>query len=221
MTAINKYNNSKIYTIRSPLTEQYYIGSTAQLLCKRFSDHKQNYKAYLNGTYQFVTSFKILELGDAYIELLEEINCDNKNQLQKREGELIRKHKLELVNKFIPCQTPREYYDANKDKISEYKKQYNIQNKDKNAEYHKQLYLDNKIQIDEQHRYYYSISKDKKKEYTEANKDKISERKKKLLTCDCGSIIQQGDKAKHFRTIKHIDYINSIIPLPINNNITV
>ena len=164
MAVINKFHNSKIYTIRSPQSDKFYIGSTTQTLCRRLSNHKSRYKAYLNGTDQFGTSFKILELGDAYIELLEEINYDNKNQLQKREGELIRKHKLELVNKFIPCQSPREYYDANKDKISEYHKQYNIQNKDKNAEYHKQLYLDNKIQIDEQHRYYYSISKDKKKE---------------------------------------------------------
>ena len=205
MTAINKYNKSMIYTIRSPSIDKYYIGSTTQLLCKRFGDHKINYKGYLNGTYQFVTSFKILELGDSYIELLEEINCENKNQLQKREGEFIREHKNNCVNKRIEGRTKKEHH--------EYHKQYNIQNKDKIAEYHKQLYLDNKIQIDEQHRYYYSISKDKKKEYTEANKDKISERKKKLLTCDCGSIIQQGDKAKHFRTSKHIDYVN--------NNITV
>ena len=211
MPVINKYNTSMIYTIRSPATNKYYIGSTAQILCKRFSDHKKNYKAYLNGTYQFVTSFKILELGDAYIELLEEINCENNNQLQKREGELIRKHKLELVNKCIPCQSPQEYRTANKDKILEYLKQYNIENKDKVEEYHKQWYLDNKIRIDEQHKYYYSISKDKKKEYEEANKDKISERKTKQITCDCGSIIQQGDKAKHFRTKKHIAFINTII----------
>jgi len=93
MNVINKFNTAMIYTIRSPHTEQYYIGSTTQILCKRFSDHKINYKGYLKGTSNFITSFKILELGDAYIELLEEINCDNKTQLEKREGEFIRIHK--------------------------------------------------------------------------------------------------------------------------------
>ena len=82
---------------------------------KKLNDHKKNYKAYLNGTYQFVTSFKILELGDAYIELLEEINCDNKNQLEKREGELIREHKNNCVNRCIAGRTKQEYYIDNKD----------------------------------------------------------------------------------------------------------
>ena len=101
MTAINKYNTSMIYTIRSPTTDKYYIGSTTQKLCKRFGDHKINYKKYLDAKHHFVTSYKILELGDAYIELLEEINCDNKTQLEKREGELIREHKNNCVNKRI------------------------------------------------------------------------------------------------------------------------
>ena len=31
---MNKYNKSKIYTIRSPNTEKFYIGSTTQQLCQ-------------------------------------------------------------------------------------------------------------------------------------------------------------------------------------------
>ena len=96
----NKYNNSFIYTIRSPHTDKFYIGSTTQKLCKRFANHKSAYNLYVNNNLKScVTSFKIIELGDSYIELLEEMNCDSKIQLEIREGELIRLHKDLCINK--------------------------------------------------------------------------------------------------------------------------
>ena len=96
----NKYNNSFIYTIRSPHTDKFYIGSTTQKLCKRFANHKTDYNLYVNNKLKScITSFKIIELGDSYIELLEEINCDSKIQLESREGELMRLHKDLCINK--------------------------------------------------------------------------------------------------------------------------
>ena len=128
MTAINKFNKSMIYTIRSPHTDKYYIGSTTQKLCKRFVDHKMHYNQYLKGNVYLVTSVKILELGDAYIELLEEINCDNRYQLEKREGELIREHKEHCVNKHIPCRTNKQWEQDNHVKRSVQKKEYRLIN---------------------------------------------------------------------------------------------
>ena len=151
MPVINKYNNSMIYTIRSPATERYYIGSTTQKLCKRFSDHKIDYKAYLKGTSHFTTSFKILELGDAYIELLEEVNCENRNQLEKREGELIRLHKDLCVNKIIVGRTRKEYKNDNIESIKAFSKQYKIDNKEKIKQYK----IDNKESISIQSKQYY------------------------------------------------------------------
>ena len=144
MTAINKYNKSMIYTIRSPHTENYYIGSTTQKLCKRFSDHNIKYKLYLDASHHFVTSFKILELGDAYIELLEDYTCDNKTQLEKREGEFIREHKDNCVNKRIEGRTKKEYTVDTKEHRQIYKKQYYIDNNIKLIEKSKQYYIDNK-----------------------------------------------------------------------------
>ena len=105
----NKYNNSFIYTIRSPHTEKLYIGSTTQILCKRFANHKTDYNLYVNNKKNYITSFKIIELGDSYIELLEQINCDSKIQLEMREGELIRIHKDLCVNKIIAGRTDEQY----------------------------------------------------------------------------------------------------------------
>ena len=150
MTAINKYNKSMIYSIRSPATDKYYIGSTTQLLCKRFSDHKVKYKLYLDKKHHFVTSFKILELGDAYIELIEEYECDNKTQLEKREGEFIREHKNDCVNKRIEGRTKKEYTVDTTESRSIYKKQY---------------YDDNKIKLIDKAKKYYVDNKEHKKEY--------------------------------------------------------
>ena len=100
---MNKYNNGKIYTIRSTTTDKYYIGSTVQPLYKRFHDHKDKYNKYLKtkkGGYN--RSYEIFKLGDAYIELLENSPCKNKDELTRREGELIRQYKNNLVNHNIP-----------------------------------------------------------------------------------------------------------------------
>ena len=55
----NKYHDGKIYTLRSPSTNNIYIGSTTQSLSRRKSLHK----------YHKVN--EISKLDDFYIELLE------------------------------------------------------------------------------------------------------------------------------------------------------
>ena len=106
---MNKYNNSKIYTIRSHQTDKFYIGSTYTSLSKRFSKHKSNYLSYLDNKYNKTSSFDIIQLNDSYIELLEEFKCDNKDQLRKREGDLIRQYKDQCVNCVIAGRTKQEY----------------------------------------------------------------------------------------------------------------
>ncbi len=174
MTAINKFNKSMIYTIRSPHTDKYYIGSTTQILCKRFSDHNRNYKSYLKGTSKFMTSFKIIKLGDAYIELLEEINCENKNQLEKREGELIREHKANCVNVNIAGRTQKEYKTDNPEQLKQTYKKYRINNKDKLIQY----------RID--------------------NKEIIKAKASLPYLCACGLTIRTADKSQHNKSAKHI-----------------
>ena len=44
----NKYNNSFIYTIRSPHTDKLYVGLTTQSLRRRFANHKSDYNSYVN-----------------------------------------------------------------------------------------------------------------------------------------------------------------------------
>ena len=164
----NKYNNSFIYTIRSPHTDKFYIGSTTQKLCKRFANHKASYNAYVNNIGNYITSFKIIELGDSYIELLEEINCDTKTQLEMREGELIRIHKDLCINKRIEGRTNTQYNLDNVDKIKQYRldnadkiKQYRLDNADKMKQYN----IDNADNIKQYKKQYNIDNADKKKQY--------------------------------------------------------
>jgi len=51
-----------------------------------------------------------------------------------------------------------------------------------------------------------------KQEYYQKNKQRISERKKEKIECDCGSIVCRGDIAKHNRTKKHSNYkLNNLV----------
>jgi len=58
---------------------------------------------------------------------------------------------------------------------------------------------------------YYEANKEKilekKKEHYEANKEKISEK----YTCDCGSIIQKQEKSRHEKSKKHLKFLNNSI----------
>ena len=71
------YQNGKIYAIRSPNCEKYYIGSTTQLLCRRMVEHRCL-------SHKVKSSKQIIDAGEAYIELIENFSCNNKEELRKR-----------------------------------------------------------------------------------------------------------------------------------------
>tara|TARA_R110000868_G_scaffold75196_1_gene217179 strand:- start:2606 stop:3112 length:507 start_codon:yes stop_codon:yes gene_type:complete len=137
----NKYQNGKIYTIRHPETDKFYIGSSTQSLSKRLAKHKGNYKCNPLDK-KLPTSKLLFELGvdDCYIELLENYPCNNKEELNKREGELMRLHKDNIINRCLAGRTKKEYdkiyNEENKEKKKEQKKEYYEANKEKA----KQLY---------------------------------------------------------------------------------
>ena len=55
------YSKGKIYKIVCNTTGLVYIGSTCKSrLCQRLSGHVGDYKSYINGKRNFITSFKIL-----------------------------------------------------------------------------------------------------------------------------------------------------------------
>ena len=84
----------KIYIIRSHQTDDVYYGSTTQkYLSSRFSSHKSVYKKWLNNDRNYITSFEIIKYEDCYIELVEEVEYETKEQLKAKERFYIRNNK--------------------------------------------------------------------------------------------------------------------------------
>ena len=141
MTETNRYENGKIYKLVSNHTDKIYIGSTCkERLCQRLAFHRCDYRKWLKGNRNNVSSFRLFELGDVEIVLLESVNCNTKDELHKKEKEYIEKYKDIIVNKNIPSRTSIEYRIDNKEKLKDKNKKYYENNKEEINEKSKQKY---------------------------------------------------------------------------------
>ena len=134
------YSKGKIYTIRYRNDDSLiYVGSTVNILSYRFADHKRRCKNPNNERHNLMIYQKMRETEDIdnwYIELYEDFPCDNKEQLLKREGEIIRE--IGTLNRNIAGRSTEQYRKDNKEKYEKYLKEYRRQNKEKISENDKQ-----------------------------------------------------------------------------------
>lgn len=111
-------------------------------------------------------------------------------------------------------QQQKLYREKNAEKIVEYKKKYNDSHTEQNKEQNKKYYEENKQQIIEQNKKYYEENKEQiklnKDIWYQKNKAMIIEKRKELITCECGSIIQKANKNDHYISKKHQDFITII-----------
>ena len=181
------YLNGKIYTIRNRNEiSLIYVGSTVQSLAKRFGGHKID---SISDKCKNILLYKEVnnDWSNWYIELYELFPCNSKEELHKREGEIIRL--IGNLNTNIAGRTIKEYKEDNKDKILEQKKEYREDNKEKLKKY-------------------YEDNKEKFKKYREDNKDKIKEK----FNCECGGCYTFSNKTIHFKTKKHQEYLKGSVP---------
>jgi hypothetical protein len=157
------YANAKIYQVISPNHPLPYIGSTTQPLCKRMAKHRLPSNS--------CSSRIVVEAGDAYIELIEEFPCENREQLNKREGEMIRERAC--VNRCVAGRTRKEYYEANKEEIKAYQKAYSASEEGKAQK--KAYYETHKEQTNAYQKVYRASEEVKvqKKAYYEAHKEQL------------------------------------------------
>ena len=210
------YNKGKIYKIECLTTGLIYVGSTTKdYLSQRLTKHICAYRQYLRGTYRFTTSFKIIENNNYRIELLEEVNCQTKDQLLIREGHYIRT--LECVNKYVMGRTnedavrkSKEYYGNNQDKI----KQYYQDNKEIKLKQHKEYRIAHKDEIKEKSHQRYEENKETllklSKQYKDANKEILKQKATTKINCLCGSEIRHSEKARHAKSKKHQAYLETL-----------
>lgn len=123
---INNYTSGKIYTLRCKDDENLvYVGSTINLLSARYGRHKYNSKKdqYKNNKlYSTINGC----WDRWFIQLEEKFPCNSKEELEEKEGIYIRE--IANLNSHIPGREDKErrkqYYQNNKDKILQYRKEY-------------------------------------------------------------------------------------------------
>ena len=87
----NKYKNGKIYTIRNKNDDSLiYVGSTIGPLYKRFSNHKSAAKNPYCANTLLYKKISETDINDWYIELYEDCECERREHLTRREGQIIR-----------------------------------------------------------------------------------------------------------------------------------
>ncbi len=174
------YKNGKIYTIRCKLDSSLiYVGSTVETLCSRFSKHKHQSK--LSPHIHFYSA--ISDWNDWYIELVEDFPCERKEQLLKREGEIMRE--IGTLNH----QLPGNYLAKNK---QQYMKDYRKEKSEQIKICKQENYQKNKD----------TISAKEKEKYEQSGKEKI--------LCECGTYSSKHHFSRHLKSVGHMKYLNSL-----------
>lgn len=218
------YQNGKIYSIRSYKTDDIYIGSTTLALSKRMVKHREKLNA---PSQRWLSSLLILEQGDAYIELIELFPCNSKEELEKREGELIRTTP-HTVNIRVAGGRPEEenkeykkkYHELHKDEDNEKRKIRYEQNKEHEQAVNKAYRDENKDKIAEKSKEYVATNAEKiaayQKEYRASkaaeiklqrveNKKAYALKRKEMVLCECGMNTTFGNLTRHRTTKLHKD----------------
>lgn len=185
-----RYQNAYVYRIFSDYTENEYIGSSIYEPLERLRKHKVDKKRYEEGKRRYITSFNILQYEDARIEVIELYPCNNKKELEKREGEII-KQCPNAINKQIAGRTIEEYRHDNKEARKVFDKLYYETHKEKHLKQTKEYYLKNKSDILAKH--------------------------SEVHLCQCGVSYTKGHKSRHNNSIRHkewetVEYIKQDFP---------
>ena len=149
------------------------MGRTIQTLSIRLSVHRSDYKAYIEGKPRsYCSSFKVLEHGDASIELIEETDDASR--------EYYRMHELDS------CNIQRNDYDQKAHMAA-----YRVANKVAILNQQAVWYEANRETILKHKAVHYEANKEiilkKKAVYDEANKAAIAKRKAERVLCpNCG-----------------------------------
>jgi len=200
------YSKGKIYTIRCRTNPQHvYVGGTVKTLSRRLQCHKSRSINYQN---MLLYSTIANNWDNWFIQLYEDFPCDNRKQLCKREGEIIRligtlntkiagrsliEYRLENVD-FVKDYN-KNYYKNNADKIKEMQKNYQQKNAEKLKLKRKEYLLQNADKLKQQRKEYRQRNADKiklqKQDYHRRNADKIKQKKQELIQPNADKIKQQ------------------------------
>jgi len=133
------YALGKIYKIIDNTSPMFYIGSTCYpKLSQRLAKHRQHLREYEKGKTHYRAAMEILNNDDYKIILLENYPCNNIDELHAQEQYWMDKLRCDdMVNKINAKgvsiekkkEKKKEYYENNKEEISQKNKEYSEKNK--------------------------------------------------------------------------------------------
>ena len=213
---MKQYKNSRIYCIRNHINDDIYVGST-QSLSNRMAEHRSRVKNNVKTHYLLYQKMKELSVENFYIELVEEVPCDNLEQLRKKEGEYIRS--MGTLNRTISGRTDEEYQLDNKDKIQQNKKEYHLKHKEKLNTKCREWFKEHREETLK--KWSEPVECECGLTYTTNHKNRHlnSSTHKQLLEtgekhspkgekCECGGFYTRANKAIHNKTRQHQAYLN-------------
>lgn len=228
------YKNGKVYVIRNVVNDKVYVGSTTQILSKRFHKHKHQINCQRHKNYPLYVAMREIGVENFYIELIENFPCNSKEELHAREGHYIREFNSykEGYNALVSGRDKQQYYQEEKEYVNQHNKENYEKNKEERLKKNKEYYEKNKETILKQQKEHYEENKEKyhkkQAEYREKNrelirqrdnerrsknKDEINKKRREdMTTCnECGHTYPKHNHSYHLKSKKHLDYINNKI----------
>jgi len=172
------YSKSMIYKLccKNPEIKEIYVGSTTNLIKRKYNHKSDCYNVNSNNynlyKYQFIRENGGFKNWD--MVLIENYDCENKQELHKRE-----RYYIELLNATLNSRksyiTEEEKKEYNKEWIEnhkEEKKEYNKEWIENHKDYQKNYKENNKQQLKEYNKKYYLKNKEKLEQYYLKQKQK-------------------------------------------------
>ena len=180
------YSKTIIYKIQHREKEELiYVGHTTN-----FDKRKHQHKNLANNSNPDTRDFNILlyklirENGgwDSFKMIqVKEFCCQNRREASAEEDKILLDLKATM----------------NKNRASRSDEEYNIENR---------AILNEKSRVwRETHR---EEAREKCKKWHNTHKEEVSEKNKEKMTCECGSIFRSHEKLRHFRSLKHKNFIS-------------
>ena len=205
------YSKGQIYKVQDKKMKMCYIGSTTQPLSTRMAQHRRDYLNFLANKKCYISVFELFNkfgVDNCKIIWVEDYVCNSKKELDAREGHHIKE--TDCVNKRIEGRDKKQYYQDRREHFLEKAQIHRDNHREERKEYFKQRYIDKKEEIVE-----------KKKEHIKNNLEKVREQarqsyhrnkavKNRPYTCECGLTLCHSGKARHEKTQKHQQYLQSI-----------
>ena len=136
-----------IYKIECFKTNQIYYGSTTKTLFEKMREFFENYIEYQNGAHPYQAPFALFRGNDYKFFLINITDYEHIFELKNKTLQYIKEN--DCINKSfvdeVKKKTGKEYREANKDKIKEYKRAYREANKDTINEKRRQQRADKKL----------------------------------------------------------------------------